>query len=142
MDKFAQIITFLLAATIPAIQSKLIVYENLYSILKCFCIIFFCCDNYVYNTALFLQRIIYIGQTTGRNTIPRRGTVRLVRNGITSNTYSSGRVQIYINSRWGQICDDFQFSITEAAVICHQLGFSGASSFSRAAVDTLVDTYS
>ena len=94
-------------------------------------------------TTTFIYFLVFttynIGQTTVRDTIPRRGTVRLVRNGITSNAYSSGRVQIYM-SRWGQICDDFQFSITEAAVICHQVGFSGASSFSRAAVDTLVNT--
>ena len=87
---------------------------------------------------LFLQLACIVGQTTISNTIPRRGTVRLVRDNITPTAHSSGRVQIYINSRWGQICDDFQFSITEAAVICHQLGFSGASSLSRAAVDTLV----
>ena len=68
----------------------------------------------------------------------RRGTVRLVRNGLTSTSYSSGRVQIYMSS-WGYICDDvwFQpFANTEADVICHQLGYSGALNYSRSALDS------
>ena len=64
------------------------------------------------------------------------GTVRLSRSGITSPSYSSGRVQIYHNSRWGNICDDSQFGLTEAHVICHQLGYTGASSQSRQYTDT------
>lgn len=64
----------------------------------------------------------------------QRGTVRLVRNRLTSAAYSSGRVQIYINS-WGHICDDLQFSLTEATVLCHQLGYTGASTFSRSSLD-------
>ena len=132
MDKFAQIITFvLLLATFPSTRSKCVC-----NFVQCSCVsAFFIVTT---TTRRFLQLACIVGQTTVSNTIPRRGTVRLVRDNITSTTHSSGRVQIYINSRWGQICDDFQFSITEAAVICHQLGFSGASSLSRAAVDTLV----
>ena len=59
------------------------------------------------------------------------GTVRLLRSGITSISFSSGRVQIYHNSRWGNICDDYQFGLPEAHVICHQLGYTGASSQSK-----------
>ena len=40
------------------------------------------------------------------------------------------------NNRWGNICDDGRFGITEATVICHQLGYTGASSYSRARNDT------
>ena len=38
---------------------------------------------------------------------------------------------MYYNG-WGNICDDYYYSSTEANVICHQLGYTGASSYSRA----------
>ena len=63
------------------------------------------------------------------------GVVRLWRFGSTSLLYSSGRVQIYYNSQWGNICDDSQLGLTEAHVICHQLGYTGASSQSRQSSD-------
>ena len=58
------------------------------------------------------------------------GTVRLFRNGIISSY--SGIVQIYIDGLWGNICDDSDYDQYEADVICHQLGYTGASSYSRA----------
>ena len=63
------------------------------------------------------------------------GVVRLWRSGNTSSSYFSGRVQIYYNKQWGSICDDSQFGLTEAHVICHQLGYTGASSQSKASLD-------
>ena len=41
-------------------------------------------------------------------------------------------MQLYYNSRWGNICDDYYYGSAEANVICHQLGYTGASSYSRA----------
>ena len=38
---------------------------------------------------------------------------------------------MYYNG-WGNICDDYYYSSAEANVICHQLGYTGASSYSRA----------
>ena len=38
---------------------------------------------------------------------------------------------MYFNG-WGNICDDYYYSSTEANVICHQLGYTGASSYFRA----------
>ena len=38
---------------------------------------------------------------------------------------------MYYNG-WGNICDDYHYSSAEANVICHQLGYTGASSYSRA----------
>ena len=38
---------------------------------------------------------------------------------------------MYYNG-WGNICDDDYYNSTEANVICHQLGYTGASSYSRA----------
>ena len=60
------------------------------------------------------------------------GTIRLYRNGYTLSSYYSGIVQIYINGQWGNICDDTYYSYYEADVICHQLGYTGASRYSRA----------
>uniref|UniRef100_A0A1X7TU93 SRCR domain-containing protein n=1 Tax=Amphimedon queenslandica TaxID=400682 RepID=A0A1X7TU93_AMPQE len=60
------------------------------------------------------------------------GTIVLYRNGVSSSSYYYGIVQLYYNSRWGNICDDVYYSSAEADVICHQLGYTGASSYSRA----------
>ena len=73
----------------------------------------------------------------GQNAVPRRGTARLVRNRMHSPSYTSGRVQIYLTS-WGHICDDIDFSSNEANVICHQQGYTGAASYSRASSDLSV----
>ncbi|XP_019859785.1 PREDICTED: neurotrypsin-like [Amphimedon queenslandica] len=60
------------------------------------------------------------------------GTIVLYRNEVSSSSYYYGIVQLYYNSRWGNICDDNYYSSSEADVICHQLGYTGASSYSRA----------
>uniref|UniRef100_A0A1X7SXN5 SRCR domain-containing protein n=1 Tax=Amphimedon queenslandica TaxID=400682 RepID=A0A1X7SXN5_AMPQE len=60
------------------------------------------------------------------------GTIVLYRNGVSSSSYYYGIVQLYYNSIWGNICDDNYYSSSEADVICHQLGYTGASSYSRA----------
>ena len=64
------------------------------------------------------------------------GAIRLWRNGATSTSYTAGRVQLVYNSQWGNICDDIDFGLSEATVICHQLGYTGASSYSRTSSDT------
>ena len=56
----------------------------------------------------------------------RNGDMRLARGSISSPTYSSGRLEIYINGEWGTVCGD-SFSFTNANVACQQLGYSGAS---------------
>ena len=57
-----------------------------------------------------------------------RGALRLYRNGVTSTSYTSGILEIYYNS-WGNICNDLYFYGTEATVVCHQLGYSGYSTY-------------
>ena len=58
--------------------------------------------------------------------------IRLV-NGSNS---TRGRVEIYYNNEWGTICDD-HWTINEARVICHSLGFPG-----MCMCDYVVDRYS
>ena len=61
-----------------------------------------------------------------------KGAIILSRNENTSSSYYYGIVRVYYNNGWGNICDDYYYSSTEANVICHQLGYTGASSYSRA----------
>ena len=67
--------------------------------------------------------IIYIGFGNG--------FVRLYRDRVTSSSYYYGIVQIWYNGEWGNICDDDEYDQYEADVICHQLGYTGASSYTR-----------
>ena len=68
-----------------------------------------------------------------------KGAIRLVRKGFysTIQAYTSGIVEIYYGSTWGNICDDASFSYNEANVICHQLAFTGVSSYGNAGSTTL-----
>ena len=66
------------------------------------------------------------------------GVVRLYRNGVTSSSYYYGIVQIWYNGQWGNICDDDDYNQYEADIICHQLGYTGASSYNRAGLMRLV----
>ena len=52
-------------------------------------------------------------------------------NGATSFSYYYGIIQIWYNGQWGNICDDIYFNQHEADVICHQLGYTGASGYNR-----------
>ena len=62
----------------------------------------------------------------------QNSVIILYRNGYTSSSYYYGIVRVYYNNGWGNICDDYYYNSTEANVICHQLGYTGASSYSRA----------
>ena len=59
------------------------------------------------------------------------GALILSRNNVSSTSYYYGVVRVYYNG-WGNICDDYYYNSAEANVICHQLGYTGASSYSRA----------
>ena len=64
--------------------------------------------------------------------VAQNGAIILSRNGIALSSYYYGIVRVYYNNGWGNICDDVYYNFTEANVICHQLGYTGASSYSRA----------
>ena len=52
------------------------------------------------------------------------GVVRLV-----GSSYAyRGRVEICVNNVWGTVCDDY-FGISDARVVCRQLGYSSGNIF-------------
>ena len=91
------------------------------------------------NATIVACMIMLLRYIAGQKT----GTVRLWRSGSTSPSFTSGRVQVYFdvvfkNSNWGNICEDLYFSHSEANVICHQLGYTGAHSYGPAHADRYV----
>ena len=63
---------------------------------------------------------------------------KMVKDGVTSPDYTSGVVQVWLYSQWGNICNDASFGYDEADVVCHQLGWSGASYYTRSRYDRFV----
>ena len=61
---------------------------------------------------------IYTAQTYGQ--------LRLVRNGFSHGTFTSGRLEVYYSGQWGTVCNDLWDS-TNTRVACRQLGFLGSS---------------
>ena len=66
------------------------------------------------------------------------GAIHLLNNGSTSLYNTAGRVQVWYGGQWGNICDrSANFGYDEADVVCHQLGWSGSSSYSTGQYDRL-----
>ena len=51
------------------------------------------------------------------------GDLRLVRNGLSSSSYTSGRLEVYYSGQWGTVCNDLWDS-SNTRVACRQLGLS------------------
>ena len=69
------------------------------------------------------------------------GAICLLNSGSTSPYNTAGRVQVWYGGQWGNICnrDSYHssFGYGEADVVCHQLGWSGSSSYSTGQYDRL-----
>ena len=63
------------------------------------------------------------------------GAVTLFREGTASIHYTSGVVRVYYNGKWGNICGVSSFDINDATVVCHQLGYAGASDSSLSGLE-------
>ena len=73
------------------------------------------------------------------------GAVRLWRNGATSSSYTSGRVQVFLGNGWGNVCGDLDaspFRQEEADVTCRNLGYTASSQHSTAEADKYAENES
>ncbi len=93
-----------------------------------------CISSVVVST--FISILVYYNYHIGPVSV---GAMRLLNDGSTSLYNTAGRVQVWYGGQWGNICDDdFSFGYDEADVICHQLGWSGASGYSNTLDDMLL----
>ena len=63
------------------------------------------------------------------------GAVTLFKEGTASIHHTSGVVRVYYDGKWGNICGVSSWDITEATVVCHQLGYAGASDSSLSGLE-------
>ncbi len=67
------------------------------------------------------------------NIVHAASPVRLVSSFGNPANLSSGRLEIFINSTWGTVCDN-RFGIEDADIACRELGFDGGNSYTSASV--------
>ena len=82
---------------------------------------------------------LYTSITHSLDYYPRgEGAIRLALRSLYSLEYTSGRVQVYYNGVWGNVCRLGGFDLIAADVICRQLGWTGALSWSYSMIDEYV----
>ena len=68
-----------------------------------------------------------------KNYVSAANKVRLLAsNGMRTDGLSAGRLEMFINNRWGTVCSN-RFNTRDANVACRQLGFAEAEAFTTAA---------
>ena len=126
----------LIAASRPVVHCGSVEDYFLLILLKSF---YFICSLKIINVSTILYHLFLCKGRTGI----QNGPIRLLRNGNSSPSYTSGRVQLVYRRLWGNINDckynpNINFGLPEATVICHQLGYTGASTYTRASQDSYV----
>ena len=86
-----------------------------------------CCVPCAVHVCVCVLLLVLFSRHSISSTAQRSGDLRLVRGRLTSSSFTSGRLEIYINGRWGTVCNDF-WDLANSNVACRQLGFSGTVS--------------
>ena len=68
------------------------------------------------------QSVIFFNYLTAASSAASSGDLRLARGSHTNTSYTSGRLEIFLNGRWGTVCDDLWDS-ANSDVACRQLGY-------------------
>ncbi|XP_041457349.1 soluble scavenger receptor cysteine-rich domain-containing protein SSC5D-like [Lytechinus variegatus] len=64
-----------------------------------------------------------------------RGKIRLV----DGEDFTHGRVEIYLENKWGTICNDDDFKYEEGYVVCRSLGFPDVESYGKESIPSGID---
>ena len=72
------------------------------------------------------KSVIHIYKLCNYHTAPSGGDLRLARGTLTSTSYTSGRLEIYLSGQWETVCNDLWDS-TNSDVACRQLGYFRAA---------------
>ncbi len=76
--------------------------------------------SWVSNALILSVLIVRLAQA-----VSYQNPVRLVKENISRPTLKEGTLEIMYNDTWRSVCDS-RWGYSEAVVVCHMLGFSGA----------------
>ncbi|XP_052010440.1 lysyl oxidase homolog 3A isoform X1 [Xyrauchen texanus] len=75
---------------------------------------------------------VWLPSCLGQTTSPSQDGKIKIRLAGYPRKHNEGRVEVFYNGEWGTICDD-DFTLANAHVLCHHLGFVEATSWSHSA---------